>query len=83
MNSANLPLKSSQIVQVPWNDRWTVYHRLQELGISCYCSSNQPLEVQLSSPTAVIQLWSVVKHCSSSRQELIQWLQTCWDLKKT
>lgn len=83
MNSTNLPLEPSQVVQVDWSDRWIVYHRLQELQIPCHCSTNQPLEVQLSSPTEVIQLWSVIKQYSSSRRELIQWLNTCWQAKET
>lgn len=78
MNSANLPLTSTQVVQVPWGDRWVVYHRLRELQIPCSCATNEPLQVQLSSPTAMIQLWSVTKQYSSSRCELIQWLKDCW-----
>ncbi|HAC62990.1 MAG TPA: hypothetical protein DCF68_05495, partial [Cyanothece sp. UBA12306] len=79
MNSANLPLASSQTVSVPWGDRWTVYHRLQELEIPCHCCTNEPLRVELSTPIAVIQLQSVVKQCLASREELLQWLEYCWD----
>lgn len=83
MNSANLPLEPTQVtqvVEVPWGDRWIVYRRLRELQIPCYCSTNEPLQVQLSSPTAVIQLWSVTKQHSASRQELISWLKDCWQI---
>ncbi len=78
MNLANLPLEPSQVVEVDWGDRWIVYHRLQDLQIPCHCCTNQPLQVQLTSPTAVIQLWSVVKQYSASRRELIDWLTNCW-----
>ncbi|MEA5508948.1 hypothetical protein VB715_04150 [Crocosphaera sp. UHCC 0190] len=83
MNSTNLPLESSQVVQVEWSDRWIVYHRLQELHIPSYCATHQPLQVQLSSPTEAIQLWSVIKQYSASRRELIEWLHTCWQAKET
>ena len=77
----NVPLgknTNSQIVAINWTDRWQVYQRLQELHIPCECLPNQPLEVSLSSTTAAIQLWSVVRHSTASRSELVDWLKHCW-----
>lgn len=59
-------------------DRWFIHRRLQQLEISCQCSSNQPLVVEINSPVAVAQLWSVLRQLTGSRQELIAWLETCW-----
>ncbi len=59
-------------------DRWQVYHRLQELDIMCQCSSYQPLQVNLQTPTEVIQLWSVVRRVSQPRQALIALLNQSW-----
>lgn len=61
-------------------DRWQVYFRLQELGIACQCRPHQPLWVDITSPNAALQLWSVVRHVSGSRQDLAQWLDHCWQL---
>ncbi|WP_342057533.1 Asr1405/Asl0597 family protein [Crocosphaera sp. Alani8] len=59
-----------------------VFRRLQELDIPCFCETHKPLEVHASNPTAIIQLWSVTKQYSASRQELIDWLQDCWHFNK-
>ena len=82
MNSAKFSPEPRQVVEVPWCDRWLVYHRLQELDIPCFCATHQPLEAQVSSPTAMIQLWSISQQYSASRQELIDWLQICWHQNK-
>lgn len=68
----------SQAIAVKWADRWTVYQRLQELQIPCCCNTNRPLQVEIESPTAAIQLWSVVRQITTSRSELISWLNECW-----
>ena len=70
----------SQVVTIDWTERWQVYQRLQELQIPCQCLPNQPLQVNLSSPSAAIQLWSVVRHFTASRQELADWLKHCWQV---
>ncbi len=62
-------------------ERWSIYHRLQQLEIPCSCSTNQPLEVELDNPSAIAQLYSVVKQSTASRSELIDWLDDCWRLK--
>lgn len=62
------------------SDRWQVYARLQELEIQCWCSHHHPLQVALSSPGAAMQCWSVLQQFTASRQTLIDYLKTCWQL---
>ncbi|BAT51987.1 hypothetical protein NOS3756_09180 [Nostoc sp. NIES-3756] len=66
------------VVEVDWADRWLVYQRLKELEIPCWCEANQPLQVEVVNPTTVVQLWSVMKQFTSSRQDLICSLEICW-----
>lgn len=69
------PLTFKQVNQA---DRWQVYQRLQELDIACECYINQPLKVDIHSPTAAIQLQSVIKQFTADRQSLVEWLECCW-----
>jgi hypothetical protein len=61
-------------------ERWSIYHRLQELEIPCKCATNQPLSVELHTPSAIAQLCFVVKQSTLSRNELVDWLDTCWQI---
>lgn len=65
-------------VTVSCEDRWQVYHRLQELDIDCQCSGFKPLEVDLHSPTEALQLWSIIRRVSESRLALIDILEQSW-----
>jgi hypothetical protein len=58
--------------------RWDVYNRLQELAIPCECHCGTPLQVQITTATDAIQLWSVVQHLTSSKQVTIGHLERCW-----
>lgn len=78
MQDINLEEGLSHVVEIRWGERWLVYQRLQELQIPCHCASNQPLKVTLHNAVQAIQLWSVVKHLRGSRQELVSWLDCCW-----
>ncbi len=71
----------SEIVKVAWSDRWQVYHRLKALEIECSCQTDQPLQANLNNPKTAIQIWSVVKQCTANRQELINWLNQCWQIQ--
>ena len=51
------------------------------LEIECSCQTNQPLRAAPSNPQTAIQLWSVIKQFTANRQELIDWLNQCWQLK--
>ena len=68
-----------QAIAVDWCDRWQVFHRLQELNICCWCEANQPLVVEIESAIAAIQIWSVTRQFTSSRQQLISTLERCWN----
>lgn len=62
-------------------DRWEVYRRLQDLEFFCHCSTDRPLQVEIASPNAAIQLWSVVRQIAAPRQELVAWLKYCWQIQ--
>ncbi len=68
---------ASVMVEVSWGDRWYVYERLQQLAIPCSCAIDQPLQVQITSISAAIQLWSISRQLNTSRQELVKWLEKC------
>ncbi|WP_392530250.1 Asr1405/Asl0597 family protein [Nostoc sp. C117] len=78
MKSFSSEIENKHVVEVNWADRWQVYQRLKELDIPCSCASNQPLQVEISSATAVVQLWSVIRRFSASRQDQIWTLESCW-----
>ena len=68
-------------VGVKSTERWSIYYRLQQLGIPCQCSTNKSLQVELAHALAIAQLCSVVRHSTASRSELITWLDDCWKIK--
>ncbi|MGH1394990.1 MAG: Asr1405/Asl0597 family protein [Trichormus sp.] len=70
--------KQTYVLEVNWLDRWQVYQRLQELDIPCWCQANEPLKVEITSPVAAIQLWSVMQQFTASRQTLISLLKLNW-----
>ncbi|MBW4693412.1 MAG: hypothetical protein KME27_16805 [Lyngbya sp. HA4199-MV5] len=80
MNLENLSCQSQDLIEVNCDDRWQVYQRLQTLGIPCQCAAYQPLKVQLHSVAMAIQIWSVVRSVTASRQTLSAGLETCWQL---
>lgn len=65
-------------VDIRNTERWQIYRRLQELEISCRCSTERPLQVEIDRPLAIVQLTYVVKQLTASRSELIDWLDDCW-----
>lgn len=81
MGSTNPFPHSTQIVTVNRADRWEVYRRLQELDIACDCKTDRPLQIEIYSPTAAIQLWSIVKSFCAPRHELLRWLDRCWQME--
>jgi hypothetical protein len=72
---------SRQVVEIARSDRWLVYQRLQELEIPCWCLPDGSLQVEIVSPLAALQLWSVVKQFTGHRKELIKRLNRCWRQK--
>ena len=68
-------------VEIKNTQRWSIYHRLRELEIPCRCSTNQPLQVELERPGEIAQLCFVVKQLTAPRNELIEWLNDCWQIE--
>jgi hypothetical protein len=83
MASENLSYQTNtvQIIEINRSERWQVYYRLQELGISCHYSSDRPLTVQLGNVKDAIQIWSVVRQLKAPRQQLQEWLKQCWQIQ--
>ncbi|MFQ4145078.1 Asr1405/Asl0597 family protein [Chlorogloeopsis sp. ULAP02] len=78
MKSFSSKLQEKHVIEVNWAERWLVYQRLQELDIPCWCEANEPLTVQIDNTLAAIQVWSVMRQFTVSRQELIWTLELCW-----
>jgi hypothetical protein len=70
---------SAHIVSVPRIDRWRIYHRLQELTIPCWCLDDGSLRVEVQNGMGALLLRSVVQQFLASRQEMVNWLERCWD----
>ena len=68
-------------VGIKSTERWSIYHRLQELEIPCQCSTNKSLQVELDNALAIAQLCSVVRQSTASRRELVNWLDRCWKIR--
>jgi len=66
-----------QMVRWKGGDRWTIYYRLKDLGVACNCALHQPLEIEITTALAAIQVWHVFKRETSSRDELINWVENC------
>ncbi|MBO3460512.1 hypothetical protein G7B40_000760 [Aetokthonos hydrillicola Thurmond2011] len=71
------------ILQIPLCDRWRIYHRLQELMIPCWCSTDGSLRVRINSSLMAILVRSTLVQFMATRQELIDWLEHCWQLPST
>ncbi|ABG53278.1 conserved hypothetical protein [Trichodesmium erythraeum IMS101] len=69
-----------EIVEVSCVDRWQVYRRLQELDIDCWCEPEKPLQVHLKNTNEANQLESVLKQFTAHRYELVQLLQSSWEV---
>ena len=59
-------------------DRWQVYHRLQELDFRCQCAGFKPLQVEVETAAEAVQLWSVVQRVSQPKQRLVDTLKRSW-----
>jgi hypothetical protein len=69
----------SQVAEISRSDRWFVSRRLQELTINCWCPEDGSLWVEIDNSTHAVLLRSAVYQLMASRQELIDWLERCWD----
>ena len=67
-----------QVVNIDRSDRWLLQRRLQELMIKSWCSDDGSLWVEVKHSNAAILVHSTVKQFLSPRQELLDWLERCW-----
>lgn len=68
----------SQVTKVNRSDRWSVYRRLQELKIPCWCPEDGTLWVEIDDCLNAILLRSTIQQFVSNRYELADWLERCW-----
>ncbi|EKQ67136.1 hypothetical protein OsccyDRAFT_4961 [Leptolyngbyaceae cyanobacterium JSC-12] len=68
------------VVAVSRSDRWRIYSRLQELMIPCWCLPDGSLRVDIQHSIAALLLRSVVQQFSASRQDMVNWLDRCWNI---
>lgn len=80
MHLSDLEADATEIVEVPWTDRWQAYRRLRELEIPCWCQMGRPLRVRVAGPTAAAQVNSVLKLLTATRLDLARSLERCWQL---
>jgi hypothetical protein len=69
----------SQVAKISRSDRWLIHHRLQELMIPCWCPEDGSLWVEIHHGIQAILLRSTVQQLVSSRPELVDWLERCWE----
>lgn len=82
-DQANMSVCSTYVVSVSRIDRWHIYHRLQELKIPCWCPEDGSLRVEVQNGIVALLLRSVVQQFFASRQEMVNWLNRCWDTDVT
>lgn len=75
----NINVSVTHVVSVPRIDRWQIYHRLQELMIPCWCPEDGSLRVEVQNGIGALLLRSVVQQFVASRQEMVNWLERCWN----
>ncbi len=78
MNPSRLQSSFVQVSNISRCDRWQAHQRLQDLDISCQCSTTGQLEVEINGLVTALQVRSVVQQFTASRPELIDWLERCW-----
>ncbi|NEO31951.1 MAG: hypothetical protein F6K36_16240 [Symploca sp. SIO3C6] len=67
-----------QVINVPRSERWLICYRLQELMIPCWCRADGSLCVEVNNSIAALLVHSTLKQFLASRQELVDWLERCW-----
>ncbi|MGF1480525.1 MAG: Asr1405/Asl0597 family protein [Cyanophyceae cyanobacterium] len=73
----------SQVAKIHRSDRWSVYRRLQELNISCWCPQDGTLWVEIDHCIDAILLRSTIQQFASTRYELTDWLERCWETESS
>ncbi|MFS8923961.1 hypothetical protein NW863_05720 [Synechococcus sp. B60.1] len=72
--------EGSYCLQIPLGERWRIGRRLVELGIPAVCTGDGHLQVQVDTPLALLQVRSVIRQYTARRRELLDSLETCWQL---
>jgi hypothetical protein len=67
------------IAKIDRCDRWQVHQRLQELSIACWCPEDGQLWVAVENCLEAILLRSAIQPFTTSRIELVDWLERCWN----
>lgn len=68
----------SQINSINRWERWSVYRRLQELDIPCWCPQDGTLWIEIDSCINAILLRSTIQQFRNTRSDSIAWLERCW-----
>lgn len=68
----------SQVVKIDRSDRWSVYRRLQELNIPCWCPEDGTLWIEIDRCIHAVLLRSTIQQFACTRSELADWLERCW-----
>jgi len=76
----NVNVSVTHAISVPCGDRWRIYHRLQELRIPCWCPEDGSLRIEVQNSMDALLLRSVMQQFVASRQEMVNWLERCWDM---
>lgn len=74
----NSTFYGEQILQIPASDRSYIYHRLQELNITCFSDVHGYLHIQTNNSQEVIIVRTVLMEVFASRDQLVTWLEQCW-----
>ncbi len=77
-NVPHLEPKSFAVCSMQRCDRWSIYHRLQELNIACACSADGNLWIEVNHAIDLVLARSTVRQFLTSRQDDIDWLNRCW-----
>ncbi len=72
---------SRQQIAVCRCDRWQLQQRLQDLEIPVYCEEDGSVWADVSHPVTIVQIRSVMQQLVAPRQELVGWLNRCWQAK--
>ena len=68
----------SQVTKIQRSERWSVYRRLKELNIPCWCPQDGFLWIEIDSCLHAILIRSIIQQFVSTRSESIDWLERCW-----
>ncbi|MFM7424770.1 MAG: Asr1405/Asl0597 family protein [Elainella sp.] len=80
LDSAALSFADPFMLPISRSERWQVHQRLIELDIRSCCLQGGGLAVEVANPVALIQLRSLLLQLTAPRQQLLGWLEHCWQL---